>query len=49
MGMRISEKRIAASTLRILTGCRVTSTQSSGVLHKSRKEIEPRIFWYSGR
>jgi hypothetical protein len=44
-GMRMSEKRIAASTPSRSTGWSVTCAASSGVLHIVRNELFPRIFW----
>jgi hypothetical protein len=49
MGMRISEKRMAASKPKISMGWRVTSAASSGFLQSSRKLTLLRIFWYWGR
>ncbi len=48
-GVRMSEKRIAASTPRTSTGWMVTSAASSGVLHSSRKVTFSRTAMYSGR
>ncbi len=43
-GMRMSEKRIAASTPSRSIGWIVTSAASSGLLHIVRNEFFPRIF-----
>jgi hypothetical protein len=40
---------MAASTANRRTGCSVTSTASSGVLHTSRMVCPDRTSWYSGR
>ena len=49
MGMRMSEKRMAASKPNRSMGCRVTSVHNSGRLHSSRKLTRLRTRWYSGR
>ena len=49
VGMRMSEKMIAASTPRRRTGCTVTSAARSGVLQRGRKSIFSRMARYSGR
>ena len=47
-GIRMSEKRIAASTPSCSTGSRVTCVASSGFLHSSMKVCFLRIARYSG-
>jgi hypothetical protein len=47
-GIKMSLKRIAASTPSARMGCSVTSTARSGVLHISRKEERSLIARYSG-
>ena len=49
MGMRMSEKMIAASTPSRRTGCTVTSAARSGVLQSGRNSIFSRMARYSGR
>ena len=48
-GTRMSEKRIAASTPSLVTGCSVISQASSGVWQQVRKSARSRSARYSGR
>ena len=48
-GVMMSEKRIAASTGKRRSGCRVTSAASSGVRTICQKPYRSLMFRYSGR